>query len=171
MFSRLNSSDKRAKIQDGEFIVGLIQAVATVKNNFSLAGLRLSVCHYIGISIGASAFNERIGTASLTSHLKNFLGTLMASTLSNTSGEEVASVSKKLGVKEIIGVDASIVTLWDGLSGIFKGTFMKAAVKLHMAINLETGAVKWFDLTPGATHDIKRFPEIKTGNLYIIDLG
>lgn len=174
MSSNLNSSDKRAKIQDGEFIVGLVQAVATAKQNFTLAELRLSVCQYLGKSIETSAFNERLGTKSLTSHLKCFLNGLAASTFSNSlneSGEEVASLSKKLGVKEIIGVDASMVTLWDGLGSIFKGTFMESAVKLHMATNLETGAVRWYDVTPGATHDSKRFPEINSESLYIFDLG
>ena len=169
--SKLNSHDKRAKIQDTDFIIGLLQAVATAKDNFSLAELRLSVCQFIEISIGHSAFNERLGTASLVQHLRLALGVLIQSVGSRNTSIDAVELAEKLGVKEIIGVDGSMVTLWDGLSDIFKGTFMEAAVKLHMATDLVTGSVAWFDFTPGATHDSKRFPEIREGTLYIIDLG
>ncbi len=169
--SKLNSHDKRAKIQDNDFVVALLQAVATAKDNFSISELRLSVCQFIGITIGASAFNERLGTASLVKHFRIALGVLIQSMISNNTSVAATELVKKLGVTEIIGVDGSMVTLWDGLSDVFKGTFMEAAVKLHMAINLVTGGISWFDFTPGATHDSKRFPEINTGALYIIDLG
>ena len=45
-------------------------------------------------------------------------------------------MAKKLGVKSILGVDGSLVSLWDGLAEHFKGTFMTAAIKLHFAVNL-----------------------------------
>ena len=169
--SKLNSSDRRAKIQDSDFIIGLIQAVAKAKGNFSLSELRLSVCQFLCISIGASAFNERIATAALVSNLKGTLEILIKSMASDKSSLAAFELEKKLNVKEIIGVDGSMVTLWDGLSNVFKGTFMTAAFKLHFAINLVTGSVNWFDFTPGSTHDSKRFPDIQNGYLYIFDLG
>ena len=169
--TKLNSSDKRAKIQDSDFVIGLLQAVAQAKGNFSLSEIRLSVCQFLGLSIGASAFNERIGTTSLAKHLKLALEILINSTISNDSNLVASEIAVKLGVNKIIGVDSSMVTLWDGLSDVFKGTFMESAAKLHMAINLVTGSISWFDLTPGSTHDSKRFPDIQQDCLYIFDLG
>jgi hypothetical protein len=114
--SKRNSHDKRAKIQDSDFVIGLLQAVATAKDNFSLAELRLSVCQFIGITIGASAFNERLGTASLVQHFRISLEDLIKSTRSNSTSTAAVQLAKKLGVNEIIGVDGSMITLWDGLS-------------------------------------------------------
>ncbi len=48
---------------------------------------------------------------------------------------------------------------------------MTAALKLHLAINLVSGAVKWFQFTEGSTHDSRCFPGLMAGALYIFDLG
>ena len=85
--------------------------------------------------------------------------------------EASQKIATKLGVKTIVGIDGSLVSLWDGLKDHFKGTFTTASVKLHFATNLVTGALSWFDLTSGATHDSQRFPRIAKGVLYIFDLG
>ena len=66
----LNSTDRRAKIQDCDFIIGLLQAVANAKGNFSLGDLHRSACIFLGIKIGRSAFNERLGTTSLVKNLQ-----------------------------------------------------------------------------------------------------
>ena len=47
----LSSSDRRAKIQDSDFIIGLVQGVAGAKDNFSLAGLKQLTCSFLGIFI------------------------------------------------------------------------------------------------------------------------
>lgn len=169
---KLNPSDKRAKIQDCDFILGLLQAVASSRENFSLSQLRLSVGKFVGTTIGASAFNERMGTSSLANNLKLVLKELILYTgsRSNTS-PAAAQLANKLGVSEVCAVDGSMVTLWDGLRDHFKGTFMESAVKLHMMINLVSSNLLWLDITPGATHDSQRFPMIKKGALYIYDLG
>jgi hypothetical protein len=169
LHSALNSSDRRAKIQDSDFIIGLLQAVAKAKGNFTLAGLNISVGAFLKNKIGKSAFNERLTTASLVKGLEMALAVLMSLVV----GENVkaGALLKKVGVTEIIGLDSSMVSLWDGLCEHFKGTFMTASVKLHMAINLVSGSVKCFHITPGATHDSKWFPEILLGSLYIFDLG
>lgn len=169
--SNLNSTDKRAKIQDIDFIFGLIQAVARQKENFSLADIRLSTCHFLGELIGRSSFNSRLGTKSLVTQLTFVLSLIMTKIQECQAIEGRDQVAKKLGVEAIIGIDSSMVSLWDGLSKHFKGTFMTASVKLHMAINLVSGAVSWFDVTEGAVHDSQRFPEIFSGILYIFDLG
>lgn len=168
---KLNSSDKRAKIQDSDFVIAVTQAVAVAKNNFSLASLRLSVISFSGIKIGSSAFNERLGTISLVNHLKMTLKVLLSFSSAINSDGAAALLAKKLKVTEIIGTDASLVTLWNGLSEHFAGTFMESAMKLHITCNLVTGAVEWFDMTKGSTHDSQRFSEVKPGSLYIFDLG
>jgi hypothetical protein len=166
-----NSSDSRAKIQDSDFIIGLCQAVASAKGNFTLAELRRSVCHFLKITIRSSAFNERLGTASLVKHLQLALGLLLSLLVSKEQSDEACALSKKLGVSEIIGIDSSMVTLWDGLCETFKGTFMNASIKLHFAINLVSGSIRWFEMTPGSTHDSQSFPGLIQGVLYVFDLG
>jgi len=165
-----NSSDKRATIQDSDFIIGLLQGVAKSKNNFTLAELRLAVCTFIGSTICRSAFNERISTKNLAEDLKLALK-LLLNLISKKSTNDINELALKLGVTTIVGVDGSMVTLWDGLCDFFKGTFMVSSAKLHLATNLVTGAVNWFDITSGATHDSQCFPGIKSKTFYIFDLG
>lgn len=169
LHSALNSFDRRAKIQDSDFIIGLMQAVAKAKGNFTLSELHQNTCMFLGVKIGKSAFNERLTTTSLVKSLQMTLAVLM--TLVIGENTKANALLTKIGVTEIVGIDASMVSLWDGLSGHFKGTFMTAALKLHMAINLVSGAVKWFSVTSGSTHDSTSFPDISSGSLYIFDLG
>lgn len=46
--SCLNPADSRATIQDSDFIIGLMQALAKANGNFSLAQIRLAVCAFLG---------------------------------------------------------------------------------------------------------------------------
>ena len=112
-----------------------------------------------------------MGTASLTSQLQKILEFTLTKLYEKHKNSDASKLAKKLGVQEIIGIDGSIVSLWDGLSEHFKGTFTTASVKLHLAVNLVSGSVSWFDITPGSTHDSKCFPKIVSGNMYIFDLG
>ena len=169
MSKSFSPSDQRAKIQDSDFIIGLIQAIAASKDNFSLAELRRRSCSFLGVHIGQSAFNERLGTASLVQGLQTVLGIILAMRLEEKGA--VSTLKKKLGVDEIIGVDSSMVSLWDGLCNHFRGTFVTAALKLNLGMNLVSGAVKWFQVTEGAAHDSGHFPCITAGSLYIFDLG
>ena len=169
LHTALNSSDRRAKIQDSDFIIGLLQAVAKAKGNFTLSELHGLAYIFLGIKIGRSAFNERLGTASLVRGLQLALTVLMTFVVGKNPS--ATALLKRIGVAEIIAIDASMVTLWDGLCEHFKGTFMLASVKLHLAINLVSGSVKWFEITAGATHDSKCFPDISRHSLYIFDLG
>ena len=167
----LNPSDKRAKIQDYEFIVGLLQATSATSENFTLASLRLSLCNFIGIVIGQSTFNERLATKSLTAHFNVLISILVQTYAQSTSGSHFKDLAKSLGVDRILGVDGSIVTLCNELANEFKGTFTAASIKLHMSIDLVSSMVEWMDFTPGAVHDSQRFPAIHAGSLYITDLG
>ncbi len=62
----LSSSDRRAKIQDSDFIIGLVQGVAGAKGNFSLAGLKQlgywSAQRFIDIGNEKAFFLSRIKT-------------------------------------------------------------------------------------------------------------
>ena len=169
LHTALNSSDRRAKIQDSDFIVGLLQATAKAKKNFSLGELQRSVCMFLGVKIGRSAFNERLGTTSLAKSLQLALAVLMTTVFGKNASAK--ALLKRIGIAEMVGIDASMVSLWDGLCEHFGGTFMNAAVKLHLAINVVSGSIKWFDITAGATHDSRRFPAISRRFLYIFDLG
>ena len=126
--SSLNSKDKRAKIQDSDFVTSMLQAVAQMKDNFSLAELRLCVCSFIGITIGTSSFNTRIATASLSSHLMEVLAFTLSKIYKNQQMAGADELAKKIGVQRFIGIDGSIVSLWDGLSEHFKGTFTTACI-------------------------------------------
>jgi hypothetical protein len=167
----LNNSDRRAKIQDADFVVGLLQAASGMNGNFTLADIRLQLCAILGWTIGCSAFNERLCTPSLVSHLRQLVGILIDELRSQQPDRFQAQLLDQLGVKSIVGVDASVVTLWDGLLDHFGGTFAHAALKLHAAVDLVAGGISWFDLTPAKVHDSKRFPVMDPGCLYIIDLG
>jgi len=46
-----STTDRRAKIQDGDFIIGLLKATADSSESFSLASLRLSMCSFVGETI------------------------------------------------------------------------------------------------------------------------
>ena len=172
LHAAFSSTDQRAKIQDGDFIVGLLEATADSPESFSLASLRLSMCSFVGETIGQSAFNERMGTATLKNQVQHTLKTLMgeAFRLQNASASSM-DIAQKLGVSTIIGVDSSIVSLWHGLAKCFSGTFTTAALKLHLSTDLLSGSVQWLDLSSGTVHDSQKFPDITCGRLYIVDLG
>jgi hypothetical protein len=167
----LNPSDRRAKIQDGDFLIGLLQATATSVKNFTLASLRMSACVFLEITIGQSAFNERMATESLLKHAELMLSTLLVELAKTQQLNDAKSLAARLGVESIVGVDGSLVSLWDGLSSEFKGTFATAAIKLHLALDLLAGKVIWHELTSGSVHDSQRFPDVQEGSLYTIDLG
>ncbi len=169
--TQLNSNDSRAKIQDADFIAGLLYASASSTSTFSLATLRLSMCNFLGNTIGQSAFNERMGTLSLRKHVQVVLESLMSDCLINSQSIETTHLTQSLRVNAIIGIDGSLVSLWDGLAEHFQGTFMTAAIKLHFAANLLTGEAQWLELTEGRTHDSSRFPDLEAKQLYVFDLG
>lgn len=169
--SGLNCNDRRAKIQDSDFIVGLMRSLSGTNGAFSLNDLRRGVCSYLGISVGASSFNERLSRPSLIPQLMAAIAILVESIRSAGGSSCATKIQKDLGVKGIVGVDGSLVSLWDGLKEAFPGTFVNAAMKLHLAIDLVSGVMSWFNLTEGSVHDNKRFPPITAGFLYIYDLG
>jgi HPt (histidine-containing phosphotransfer) domain-containing protein len=171
LHSQLNNKDNRAKIQCSDFIIALLHAISKANSNFSLADLWRSVNVFLEIKICRSSFNERLNTPKLAKSLEQALQTLMTMTTRLFREEIDSKLLANIGVNNIIGVDASLVTLWDGLSKYFKGTFTNASLKLHFAINLINGEMIWFNTTKGAVHDSQQFPNITSKILYIFDLG
>ena len=79
----------------------------------------------------------------------------------------------RLGVSRIERVDSSSITLWDGAKQAYPGTRTTAGIKWHLALDVLSGAMSWWRLTPTTTHDRKCFPEVASlkGKLVIFDLG
>ena len=78
-----------------------------------------------------------------------------------------------LGVTQILLVDSSSISLWDGSKEEFPGTWTTAGIKWHACFDLLTGVMTWFELTPSSTNDRKCFPNVESlkGKLIIFDLG
>lgn len=170
--SNTNNNDKRAKVQTADFAVGFLQAAAKCGRNFSLAELRLSFSDFLGTKLSASAFNTRLQSKSLNQCLQLLVTFLISKiALIKTGSIDHEKILDALGVSEVIGIDSSMVTLWDGLKDYFGGTFMSASIKLHFSINLLAGSIDWFNITEGKLHDSKWFPKIMKGRLYVFDLG
>ena len=129
------------------------------------------MCSFLGTTIGSSAFNERMATASLTKQLRHTLAVLMEEARDQRRSHHSSELLDKLGVRSIVGVDGSLASLWHGLAEFFPGCFTTASLKLHLATDLVTGTAEWFDLTAGSIHDSQRFPELEKGKLFIVDLG
>ena len=129
------------------------------------------MCSFLGTTIGSSAFNERMATASLTKQLRHTLAVLMEEAHSRQRAHLNNELLDKLGVSSIVGVDGSLSSLWHGLADFFPGTFTTASLKLHLAVDLLSGTAEWLDLTAGSVHDSQRFPELEKGKLFIVDLG
>lgn len=90
------------------------------------------------------------------------------------------SVSKELlellGVSALLLVDSSSTSLTAGAHEDFpapRSNVIPAAIKLHLCMDLLSGATKWFTLSKGTSHDSNHFPPLKLlkGALIIFDLG
>ena len=70
-------------------------------------------------------------------------------------------------------VDSSSFSLWDGAKNDFPGVRTTAGIKWHTCVDIMTGKLHWFELSPSSTHDRKCFPNLaKLGSkLVIVDLG
>lgn len=80
---------------------------------------------------------------------------------------------KILNVTEILVIDSSYFSLWNGSKDDFPGVGTTAGVKLHTCFNILSGKLHSFDITAGSTHDRKCFPNLDSliGKLIISDLG
>ena len=90
------------------------------------------------------------------------------------------SVSKELlellGVSALFLLDSSSTTLPKGAHDDFpapRSNVIPASIKLHLCMDLLSGATKWFTLSKATSHDSNHFPPLKIlkGALIIFDLG
>jgi hypothetical protein len=163
-----NNNDKRANIQDGDIILGLAKGFSTNLDIKSQSDLRVAVTDFTGVNVRKSAFNERISTREFHLNCKLAFLILVKINSKHRHFSPAQGIAKILGVDKVVGVDGSIITLWDGLSDKFKGTFNESSVKLNYAIDLLTGAPIECEISQGARHDSKFFVKIEANSLYLV---
>lgn len=163
--------DKRTSAPLLDFIINFIFCFFQDSKTFSLESIRRKMIKSLGKSYSRSAFWERLSR----NRLKNFLRNIVAELMRNLHAPIGISnnILNLLDVKGIRLVDSSSITLKECAKEIFPGTFTSASIKWHACFDLLTGAMTWFQLTPGKVHDRRCFPDINSlqGMLVIFDLG
>jgi hypothetical protein len=143
----------------------------------TLDALRRAVTKATGSEIWRGGFWERLATE----RLFRFLLILVQAAMQQMSdivlpGADLESLMAFLNVKGILVLDSTSITLPDMAGAVFPGprkNVASAVVKWHNCFNLCGGSVKWFDLSPGTSHDSNHFPDLSllVGYLIIFDLG
>jgi hypothetical protein len=97
---------------------------------------------------------------------------LLMGTLAGALGVD-KRLLEAMGMRGIRLLDSTSITLWDGAQKAFPGTRTWAGVKWHACIDVLTGGLTWYQVTPSRTSDRKCFPPLDTltGVLLIFDLG
>ena len=163
--------DKRTTIAPLSFVVCLVYTYLGDSKTFSLEAIRRGMMHHLKTRISRSAFWERLARHRLQTLLQGVVAQLMGTlTTSALIGEQLLA---RLGVSRIELVDSSSITLWDGAKQAYPGTRTTAGIKWHLALDVLSGGMTWWRLTPTATHDRKCFPDVASlrGKLVIFDLG
>ena len=167
----LAASDKRTAVAPLDFVTGLVFCFLSDTKSFSLESIRRFLIAQYGVSISKGAFWERLSGRSLNQQLYAVLSQLM----SRLATEAITgkALLEKLNVSGIYLIDSSTVSLWDGVKDRYPGAWTTAAIKWHACVDLLSGHVQWFELSPGSTNDRQCFPPLKsiTGKLLLFDLG
>ncbi len=163
--------DRRTEVGPLSFVVCLVHCYFGDSKTFSLEAIRRFMMKQTGTKIKRSAFWERLGTARLGGFLNGVVVELMGR-LKTTVGVGKALL-EKLGVSGIVLVDSSSITLPDAAKGSWPGTRTSAGIKWHLAFDVLSGMMVWFQTTPTKVHDSNCFPEISSlvGKLVVFDLG
>ena len=177
-FNEIPPNDSRAKIGPRLFVIALIFSLSTKdKRQRSLESLRISVMNFTGKLISRGSFWERLVTKRLVDILLSLLGESIRQMSSLTVGlDQTTSLLKTLNVKSILILDSTSITVPQQAGIAFPGprnNTSPGVIKWHSCFDLFQGTVKWFDLSPGTSHDQNHFPSLKTlkGYLIIFDLG
>jgi len=174
-FNELPQSDTRANIGPKKFIITLILTFLRDRGQQTIASLRRNVIKETKIKVSRSSFWERLAAKRLFNLL-----TLLATLLMQKMIIKPSSISKeiltKLGVTGLLLLDSASVSLLKDAKEKFpapRNNVAPSAIKWHLCIDLLSGIISWFALTPGTTHDRKRVPLLETikGKLIIYDLG
>ncbi len=164
--------DSRATIPPLEFIVALVLSFQGDSKTYSIEGIRRFMISHLGLRIERHSFWERLSRKRLKKLLSKLVEMLMIK-LSHGAFHGSKAILLQLGVSDVLLVDSSTISLWDGASENFPGTRTNAGIKWHACFSLFSGIMTWFELTPSSTNDRKCFPDIKelVGKLVIFDLG
>ncbi len=164
-------TDSRAKIVPRVFILTLIFIFFGDTKKNSLDSLRLKIIDVTKTRISRSSFWDRLARKRTIDYMKEVVSTLIKGCTATMLG--TPELLTCLGVSQILILDSSVFSLWDGLSGSLKGTRTTASTKWHACFDALTGQTFWSKITKGSTSDVKCFPDIKrlTGKLILIDLG
>jgi putative transposase len=167
----LPAHDSRTNISPLEFIVNLVFCYLGDSKTSSLESIRREMKSSLNQDMSKSAFWERLSRNRLNTFLHKVVSRLMAQ-MAMTSLHGVDLLTG-LSVSQILLIDSSSISLWDGAQEEFPGTWTHAGIKWHACFDLLTGTLAWFQLTPTSTHDSQCFPEVDKlrGKLIIFDLG
>jgi hypothetical protein len=163
--------DGRSKIAPLEFVVCLVFCYLGDSKSFSLEAIRRHMINHLDVSLSRSAFWERLARPRLGRLLEGVVALLMG-TLAGALGVD-KRLLEAMGMRGIRLLDSTSITLWDGAQKAFPGTRTWAGVKWHACIDVLTGGLTWYQVTPSRTSDRKCFPPLDTltGVLLIFDLG
>lgn len=164
--------DSRSKLSPMNLILALIFCFLGDSKTTSLEGIRRFCIDSFHVKISRSSFWDRLARKRLKEILMQLICHFMATVTLSINGLTQAILSQ-LGVNEILLIDSTSISLWDGAKDEYPGTRTTAGIKWHACFNLFTGALTWFDMTPTSTNDRKCFPLVESlkGKLIIFDLG
>ena len=177
-FDQIPESDGRAKIGPRQFVIALIFSLCSMDSRKrTIEALRRAVMKSLGEKISRGGFWERIATE----RLFNFILLLVQSAIQQMGevfipGDQLKALASMLKVKGILVLDSTSISLPEMAGFIFPGprnNVAPAVIKWHHCFDLFGGCIKWFDLSPGTSHDNNHFPDLKlvVGYLIIFDLG
>ncbi len=174
-FAAVPECDARANIGPRTFLVSLIFAFTSNDHTRSLDAIRQSILSHTGISLARSSFWQRLSSKRLTTLLEQTVA-LMIKNLAPAGIGPLKELAENIGVKDILGYDASSTSLPDGASEDFPGprkNIAPAAFKWHNCMSLVSGLLVWWTMTAAKVHDRKCFPPLKmlAGRLILFDLG
>lgn len=178
IFDQIPESDGRAKIGPRQFVIALIFSLANMDSRKrTIECLRRAVMESLGEKISRGGFWERIATE----RLFGFVLILVQSAIQQMGdifvpGSQLRQLAAVLNVKGILVLDSTSISLPAMAGAIFPGprnNVAPAVIKWHNCFDLFGGCIKWFDLSPGTSHDNNHFPDLKliVGYLVIFDLG
>jgi hypothetical protein len=176
-FRNVPLSDGRAKIGPYEFIVSLIFCFTQDRGARTIASLREEIIKLTGKSVSRSSFWERLSTERLFTLLFELtLSCMEMVAQGHYQTKQISDLLKTLGISGILILDSSSISLRDRAGLYFPGprnNVAPAVIKWHSCFDLFGGIVKWFDMSPGTSHDSNHFPDLANlvGKLIIFDLG
>ena len=166
--------DPRAEIDPRDFVRALILSFLRHREARSLESLRDGVQSVCGKRLARSSFWQRMATERLRRLLERVIAALM-----KRLGQFYSicpRLLEQLGVTGILLVDSTSNSLPDSAQEQFpapRKNVLPASIKLHVCLDLLSGALTWFEMSPATEHDRKHFPLIQSlkGKLVIFDLG